>query len=130
MFCPQCGESQQASAKFCHKCGFRFVSSGATPASTVPQSQTAYPPKQGRGGIILTLGILSVVLFGPLTGIPAWIMGHGDVKEIRAGRIPQSEHGLTTAGMVLGIVGTCIGAIVIIGIFLAIAISIVGASRL
>ncbi len=128
MFCPQCGENQIAGAKFCHKCGLRFdAPGGAPPPLAAPQ--VPYPQKQGRGALILTLGILSLVLFGPLTGIPAWIMGHSDMKEIRAGRIASHESGLTNAGMVLGIVGTCIGAIVIIGIFLAIAIAIIGASR-
>ncbi len=69
-------------------------------------------------------------MLGPLTGIPAWIMGYQDTKEIRAGKIPQSENGLTTAGMVLGIVGTCIGAIIIMGIIIAILIPIVATSRL
>ena len=69
-------------------------------------------------------------MFGPLTGIPAWVMGHGDLKEIQAGRIPQSEHGLTTGGMVLGIIGTCLGGLIILGIILAIGVAIIGTSHL
>jgi len=127
MPCPQCGENQIAGALFCHKCGLKLDASGGAPAP-LAAAQTLYPQKQGRGVLILILGILSIVLFGPLTGVPAWIMGHSDMKDIRAGRIASHESGLTNAGMVLGIVGTCLGALVFIGIFLAVAIAVIGAS--
>ena len=128
MFCPQCGENQQPGAKFCYKCGCRL--DAVAPASDVRSPQPAHAQQQGRGAIILILGILSIVMFGPLTGIPAWVMGHGDLKEIQAGRIPQSEHGLTTGGMVLGIIGTCLGGLIILGIILAIGVAIIGTSHL
>ena len=108
MFCPQCVENLPVGVKFCYKCGCRL--NDASPTSDVSTAQTAYQQKRGRGGIILTHGILSIVMFGLLTGIPAWVMGHGDLKHIRAGNIAQSEHGLTLGGMVLGIIGTCTSA--------------------
>ena len=40
-------------------------------------------PEAGRGGLILTLGILSIVLLGFFLGIPAWVMGNRDLKKIR-----------------------------------------------
>jgi hypothetical protein len=58
-----------------------------------------------RGGLILGLGIVGVVICGPL-GIPAWIMGSGDLKEMRAGRMDYSGYGITQAGMILGIIAT------------------------
>ena len=36
-----------------------------------------------RGTLILVLGILSLVLCGFFTGIPAWIMGKGDLEKIK-----------------------------------------------
>src|SRR5262245_30610432 len=45
-----------------------------------------------RGSTILTLGILSLVLCGPIMGPIAWAMGHADMNEIRAGRMdPEGE---------------------------------------
>ena len=80
--------------------------------------------RTGRGGVILTLGILAIVLLGPITGIPAWVMGHHDLKEINAGLIPQTERGMTSTGMILGIIGTCLGVIILLGIFISILIAV------
>jgi len=67
--------------------------------------------EQGHGALILVLGLLSLLMLGPFTGIPAWVMGSRDLKKIRAGRIAESEHTMTQVGMVLGIVGTVLGVI-------------------
>ena len=61
---------------------------------------------QGRGGLILTLGILAIVLFGPITGIPAWLMANQDLKDIRAGIISDSEYRWISLGKTLSILGT------------------------
>jgi hypothetical protein len=58
-----------------------------------------------RGAAILTLGILSIVICGPL-GPFAWVMGNTDLAEIRAGRMDPEGEGLTQAGRILGIIGT------------------------
>lgn len=95
------------------------------PTATVPGAEP------GRGTLILVLGILSVVMLGFVTGIPAWVMGHGDLKKIKAGVIAAAEEGLTKAGMILGIIGTAISglvlAVVLIGIFLAVGLSVFSA---
>jgi type II secretory pathway pseudopilin PulG len=90
-----------------------------TPASTsawlnVPQTQTQYPPQQayppqaqpypgqfqpqtdGKATASLILGILSILCFGLLTGLPAIILGH-----ISRGNIEQSRGRLTGGGMAL-----------------------------
>jgi hypothetical protein len=61
--------------------------------------------KPHRGTLILVLGILSIVLCGPL-GIAAWIMGNGDLKEIDAGAMDPSGRSNTNAGRICGIIGT------------------------
>jgi hypothetical protein len=61
--------------------------------------------QQHRGGLILTLGILSLVVCGFL-GIPAWIMGNADLAAMQRGEMDRSGEGLTRAGQVLGIVAT------------------------
>jgi predicted Zn finger-like uncharacterized protein len=64
-----------------------------------------------RGGLILTFGILSLTLgflictlFLPGFGIPAWIMGNTDIREIRAGRMDPQGEGMTNIGRILGMV--------------------------
>ncbi len=64
-----------------------------------------------RGTLILVLGILGLLFCGIFTGIPAWIMGNNDLKEIRAGRMDPEGESLTNVGRILGMV-TCILSIV------------------
>ena len=63
--------------------------------------------KPHRGNLILILGILSIV-FCQFVGIPAWLMGSQDLKEMKAGLMDPSGEGMTQAGRVCGIVGCVI----------------------
>jgi len=65
--------------------------------------------EEGRGVLILILGILSITALGPILGIPAWIMGRKDLRKIREGRIPSSERSLTQTGTILGIISSLLG---------------------
>jgi hypothetical protein len=56
-----------------------------------------------RGGAILTLGILSLIICAPL-GIFAWVMGSNDLTEMKRGQMDRSGEGLTQAGRILGII--------------------------
>jgi hypothetical protein len=58
-----------------------------------------------RGTLILVLGILSLVVCGFL-GPVAWIMGGGDLKEMRAGRMDPSGEGSTNAGRICGMISS------------------------
>ena len=68
---------------------------------------------QGRGVLILVLGILGIVLC-PILGPVAWIMGSSDLKRIGAGEIAMEAKGLTQAGMICGIVGTVLVCLAIV----------------
>ena len=61
--------------------------------------------KPHRGTLILVFGILSLVLCAPL-GIPAWIMGNADLKEMDAGKMDPSGRSITQGGRICGIIGT------------------------
>jgi hypothetical protein len=74
--------------------------------------------KPHRGTLILVLGILGLVICGPL-GIAAWIMGNGDLKEMDAGLMDPSGRGLTTGGRICGIIATIL---MILGVLIMIAI--------
>src|SRR5262245_26965826 len=61
--------------------------------------------KEHRGTLILVMGILGLLVCGPL-GIAAWVMGNGDMREIRAGRMDPEGEGTTNVGRILGMVST------------------------
>jgi hypothetical protein len=72
--------------------------------------------KPHRGTVILILGILGLVVCGPLA-IAAWIMGSGDLKEMDAGTMDPSGRGNTNAGKICGMIGTIL---MIVGFVIAI----------
>ena len=74
-----------------------------------------------RGTLILVLGILSLVFCGFFTGIPAWIMGKGDLIKIRGGTMDPEGEGSTKAGMICGMI-CCIIYAVLIGLILLLMI--------
>ena len=69
--------------------------------------------KPHRGTLILVLGILSIVMCGIFTAIPAWIMGNTDLAEMNAGTMDSSGRGLTNAGRIMGMI-ICIISILLI----------------
>ena len=81
---------------------------------TVPQTTPTGQLERGRGALILVLGILSLIMFGFITGIPAWVMGHTDLRRMREGKMESADEGLTRAGMILGIIGTLISGLILV----------------
>ncbi len=69
-----------------------------------------------RGTLILVLGILSLVGAGMFTGIPAWILGNHDMKEIREGRMDPEGESNTNIGRILGMVSTIISVVTLLGV--------------
>ncbi len=82
------------------------------------------PVAPHRGGTILTLGILGLVVCA-ICGIFAWTMGSSDLKQMRAGRMDRSGEGITQAGMVCGIISTILlglGIVIYIIIFAVVGV--------
>ena len=73
-----------------------------------------------RGVLILVFGILGLVLCFPF-GIAAWIMGNGDLKEIRGGRMDPTGEGLTQAGRICGIIATVLAVLGVLVFFIMLA---------
>lgn len=82
--------------------------------------------KPHRGTLILVLGILGLVLCGPL-GIAAWVMGQGDLKEMDAGLMDPSGRSLTNAGRICGIIATILFALGILIALVLLAFGVLGA---
>ena len=61
--------------------------------------------KPHRATTVLVLGILGLVICGPL-GIAAWVMGNGDLKEMDAGQMDPSGRSTTNAGRICGMIAT------------------------
>ena len=66
-----------------------------------------------RGTLIQVLGILSLTVCNIFTGIPAWIMGKGDLEKIKGGIMDPEGVGMTKAGMICGIISTILGLLCI-----------------
>lgn len=76
--------------------------------------------KPHRGVLILILGILSFVMCGIFTAIPAWVMGNGDIKQMDAGAMDPTGRGMTNAGRILGMIATLLYilfAVVLVALF-------------
>jgi hypothetical protein len=69
--------------------------------------------QQHRGGTILTLGILGIVIC-VICGIFAWVMGNEDLKKMREGRMDRSGEGTTQAGRVCGIISVVLWAVFLV----------------
>jgi len=80
----------------------------------IPNLYSPPPPKTSRGVIALVLGILSVVGFGLIAGIPAWVIGRGVIKDMDAGLEDPSDRSIAMVGKVLGIVTTLLSGFVIL----------------
>lgn len=80
-------------------------------SSKNPYEATAYQSfshlAPHRGGLVLTLGIISLVCnFFLVPGILAWVFGSSDLKQMKAGLMNREGESLTMVGMILGIVMT------------------------
>ena len=82
--------------------------------------------KPHRGTLILVLGILGLVICGPL-GIAAWIMGSTDLKEMDAGAMDPAGRGQTQAGKICGIIATVLLILGIVFFIVAFGLGMVGA---
>ena len=78
-----------------------------------PYAYGAAPPQNHPQAVpSLILGILSIVLCGIFTGIPAMIMGRRALREIRASRGAMGGEGLAQGGFWTGLIGTVWTALV------------------
>src|SRR5438034_986442 len=82
--------------------------------------------KPHRGVLILVLGILSFVLCGIFTAIPAWILGNSDVKEMDAGTMDPAGRGMTNAGRILGIIQVILTGVAVIVVGLLLLLGVIG----
>lgn len=82
-----------------------------------PVALAEHPSENGRGGLVLTFGILGILLFWPL-GLAAWIMGASDLGKVQKGA-KYSEKNIKKVryGMTLGIIATLLPIIFFLSVF-------------
>ncbi len=83
--------------------------------------------KPHRGTLILVLGILGLVICGPL-GIAAWVMGNGDLKQMDAGTLDPSGRGITNAGRICGMIATILMILAVVIMIAIFGLGILGAA--
>jgi hypothetical protein len=78
--------------------------------------------KPHRGVLVLVLGILGLIGCGIFTAIPAWVIGHGDLKAMDAGTMDPSGRSLTNAGKICGMIATILTIIAVVVVIVLIAL--------
>lgn len=79
------------------------------------------PMEPHRGSTVLVLGILSLVICGPILGPIAWVMGNQDLDKMRRGVMQREGEGITRAGQVCGIIATIYSIVVVVLVLLFVA---------
>jgi len=82
----------------------------------------AGPPNASNAVTSLVLGILGIVLC-PLLGPVAWSLGRKGEQEIDSSGGAVGGRGMATAGKILGIVGTALTLLVVVGLAMLLALS-------
>src|SRR5258708_1397967 len=87
------------------------------PGQYMPQ-YAPQPPTEGKATASLILGILSVICFGILTGIPAIILGHTSRSNIQKSGGRLKGEGLALAGMIMGYFSLVISRVIFTAILI------------
>lgn len=79
-----------------------------------------------RGGLILILGVLGLVIACPIFSLTAWVMGSDDLRAIDAGEMESAGRDYTLIGQRLGMV---LSLVWIVGFSLALFVMLVRGYR-
>lgn len=115
MFCFKCGSAMSDDAQSCPSCGTARPAMAGTVAPLAPANvppgnaspvvaprYVAMQPTEDKAVISMVLGILGLVSFSILAGIPAIIVGNMSRNNIRASAGRLGGEGMATAGIVMG----------------------------
>ena len=96
--------------------------------STTPSPTNNLPPPtpqtSSKAIVSLILGILSLACCGFFSGIPAIIMGKSELNAIKEGRASEANKSIANIGMILGIIGSSLSLLAIIGYAILLAIGL------
>ena len=86
-----------------------------TTITAVPNAAPHSSSASARAYASLVLGILGLIVCTPLSPL-AWYLGWAERRDIRAGTESPAGDEIATAGMVLGMVGTALMALVVLAV--------------
>ena len=89
-------------------CDLIIASDNATFALPEPRVGLPKLAQPHRGGAVLTIGILSLLLHCFPLGIVAWVMGSNDLAAMRRGEMLRTGEGVTRAGQICGMISSII----------------------
>lgn len=147
MFCFRCGASMPDDSKVCPQCAtpVENAAPAAAPAPSTPppasswlnppSAQPQYPQSQpypqpgqpyygqqqvtdGKATASLVCGILSILCFGFLAGIPAIILGHMSRSNIQRSMGRLSGGGMAMAGLILGYASIAFSVLIIAAVMI------------
>jgi type IV pilus assembly protein PilA len=114
---PQAQASQQATSAWLNVPAAQAQYPQAQPYAQVPQYQQQ-SPTDGKATASLVCGILSILCFGILAGIPAIILGHVSRGNIQRSGGRLQGGGMAMAGLILGYASLVITALLIAAIMI------------
>jgi hypothetical protein len=118
--CPACGKHVHRDARRCPDCRERLTDYEDDGPRRV-RARVRRDCEPHRAGLVLTLGVVSLVLLvicGPIglaLALAAWVMGRADLHKMRAGEMDPEGLASTQAGWVCGILGTVLNLLWVIG---------------
>lgn len=126
MTCAKCGVANVPGSKFCNNCGYSLAPAGEVPpppgVAPVPPGQSmpavrTLPPviTADNAKVALILGIISWVLCGLPTGIPAVVLGRKAIRQIKQSRGRLKGEEIAMAGVVMGYASSAIWLLLLIG---------------
>ena len=146
MFCFRCGASMPDDSKVCPQCATPVENAPAPAAAPAPpppasswlnpsSAQPQYPQGQpypqpgqpyyqqqpstdGKATASLVFGILSLLCFGFLAGIPAIILGHMSRSNIQRSMGRLSGAGMAMAGLIMGYISIAFSVLIIAAIMI------------
>ena len=125
MFCFKCGASMPDTSPVCTQCGAEAKNAPqpqAVPQPQVPgwsqpgaaQPYQVAPPTDGKALASMIFGIVGMLCFWGVLGIPAVILGHLGKSSISKSMGRLKGEGMATAGLVMGYLNIALGILIVI----------------